>query len=81
MTETVPQRRPTDHAHVDDRTERDRTPDATYPIAVYAEGSEYVATQADATLEARGHSAAEAIANYALAVEAQNDGADVVSGE
>ncbi len=80
MTETTPQRRPTDHAHVDDRQERDRTPDATYPIAVYAAGSEYVATQPDATLEARGHSEAEAIANYALAVE-RADGEEVVEGE
>ncbi|ELY85402.1 hypothetical protein [Natrinema gari] len=81
MTETTPQRRPTDHAHVDDRQDRDRTPDATYPIAVFEDGQEYVATQDDATLEARGFSPAEAIANFARAVDAKNNGEQVVCDE
>jgi len=79
MAQSESQHDPTDYAHVDEQADRDvREADATYPIAVFEDGRQYVATQADATLEARGYSPAEAIANYANAVEAKNNGERVI---
>ncbi|WP_226043346.1 hypothetical protein [Natrinema sp. DC36] len=75
-------RNPEDFAHVSPQADRDMTDaDSCYTIAVFEDGRQYVATQADATLEARGFSPAEAIANYANAVEAKNNGEQVVADE
>ena len=75
-------RDPEDFAHVSLQQDRDMTDaDAHYSIAVFEDGRQYVATQADATLEARGFSPAEAIANFANAVEAKNNGEQVVADE
>lgn len=53
--------------------EPDRRPqaaDTLYQIRTYElENGEYAATEADSDWEARGHSPAEAIANYALAID------------
>ncbi|PCR88649.1 hypothetical protein [Natrinema ejinorense] len=81
MTETIPER-PDDFAHVAPQADRDiRDADGHYTIAVFEDGREYVATQDDATLEARGFSPAEAIANFARAVDAKNNGEQVVCDE
>jgi len=82
MTETVPERpHPEDYDHIDRQEDRDVTDaDATYPIAVFEDGREYVATQDGTTLEARGFSPAEAIMNFAMAVDA-TDGEKVIADE
>jgi len=49
--------------------------------AVFEDDRKYVATQDGAILEARGFSPAEAIANFARAVEAKNNGERVISDE
>ena len=75
-------KQPEDYEHVSTQADRDmHDAEGHYSIAVFEDGREYVATQADATLEARGFSPAEAIANYANAVEAKNNGEQVVADE
>lgn len=83
MNETESQHRdPEDYAHVSTQADRDmHDADSCYTIAVFEDGTQFVATQADATLEARGFSPAAAIANYANAVEAKNNGEQVVADE
>ncbi|NUC74989.1 hypothetical protein HTZ84_22250 [Haloterrigena sp. SYSU A558-1] len=79
MTEPIPKRPADQYAHVDRQQDRDvRDADAYYTMAVFEEGDQYVATQDGASLEARGFSPAEAIANYANAVDAKNNGEQVV---
>jgi len=83
MSNTESQHRdPEDFEHIDERANRDfRDADAHYSFAVFRDGRQYIATQHDATLEARGFSPAEAIANFANAVEAKNNGEQVVADE
>ncbi|OLZ39105.1 hypothetical protein A6E15_19265 [Natrinema saccharevitans] len=69
-----------DFDHTDRQEDRDLTDATQYPIAVVADGDEYVATQDCTTLEARGFSPAEAIANFAMAVDA-TEGKQVIADE
>lgn len=73
---------PEDFEHVREQQARDfRDGKARYTITVFDEGEQYVATQPEASLEAVGYSPAEAIANYARAVDAKNSDEQVVADE
>ncbi|AEH39478.1 hypothetical protein [Halopiger xanaduensis] len=73
---------PEQFAHVDEQADREFSDAAEhYTISVFEDDGECVATQPDASLEARGFSPAEAIANFANAVEAKNNGEQVIADE